>query len=550
VSERPPRSCEECGSPLAADQRYCLACGRRAMPAPQALARARRWARERWTAPQGVAAPPADSAAASTTTRRRSGQSLLRIPSAPVCAVLIASFLGFGVILGSAAKGPAQGTLASSSGPLKLVLPPSHGPAGATGAGGSPSGESGSPAEESPAESPAAGAEPSPAAATHATHAATTPAQSTPSSEASSGEGTAPGGSGESGAGGPAGAATRLPPIKHVFVVMLADQSYGTLFGPASTAPYIAHALAGKGEVLARYDAIAHEELPNEIGLLSGQGPTPQTSVDCPTYSDLAATGTGPDEQVLGAGCVYPAATQTLPGQLAAKHLLARAYVEGIDEPGASQPSPCAHPATGAADPTAASGPYATFRNPFVYFHSIADSPTCATADVGVSRLAADLASPRTTPALSYIVPDRCHDASPTPCAPGAAAGLAPAEAFLKRVVPEIMRSAAYRKAGLLVITADEAPSSGEYADSSSCCGQPAFPNLPAAGTRGQGGGTVGAMLLSPWVKGGVTSQEHFNHFSLLHTIEALFSLRPLGYAALSEEKAFEAGMFLARPVR
>jgi hypothetical protein len=345
-----------------------------------------------------------------------------------------------------------------------------------------------------------------------------------------------------------------LPPIKHVFVVMLSDEPYATVFGPASTAPYIAHTLAGKGEVLARYDAVAHEELPNEIALLSGQGATPQTASDCSAYADLVQHGSGPDEQVLGEGCVYPAATQTLPGQLAAKHLSARAYVEGMDETGAAPSGACAHPSPGASDPTSARsssvGPYATFRNPFVYFHSITDSPGCATEDVGLSHLASDLRSARSTPALSYIVPDRCHDGNLTPCTSGAAAGLPPAEAFLERVVPEIMRSPGYRQAGLLVLTTDEAPTSGEYADSSFCCGQPPFPNLPANGTRGHGGGTVGALLLSPYVKGGATNQERFNHFSLLHTIEAFFSLRPLGYAALPEEKAFEAGMFLARPAR
>jgi phosphatidylinositol-3-phosphatase len=555
VTAQPPRSCAECAGPLAEDQRYCLACGRRAVPAPKSLVRARAWARAGW-APR----VPSTGAAAvgGANAPRGSRQSLLRIPSAPVSVVLIAVFLGFGVILGAAAKGPTQGALASANAPrLKLVLPPAR--SSPHGGGGSRSGEAGSGGEASAGtETPAGEPEPGAAATGHASHPATTgsPANRTASSEssASGGSGSAGSSSEGSSAGSPAGAATTLPPIKHVFVVMLSDQPYATVFGPASTAPYIAHTLAAKGEVLARYDAVAHEELPNEIALLSGQGGTVQTASDCPVYSDVLASGAGPDGQVLGEGCVYPASTQTLPGQLAAKHLAARAYVEGIDEPGTPQSSPCAHPPAGASDPTSArtasNGPYATFRNPFVYFRSITASPACASEDVGLSRLASDLKSARQTPALSYVVPDRCHDASPTPCSPGAPTGLAPAEGFLERVVPEIMRSPAYRQAGLLVITTDEAPSSGEYADSGFCCGQPSFPNLPSTGTRGHGGGTVGAMLLSPYVKHGVTNQERFNHFSLLHTIEALFSLRPLGYAALPEEKAFEAGMFLAHPAR
>ncbi len=136
-----------------------------------------------------------------------------------------------------------------------------------------------------------------------------------------------------------------------------------------------------------------------------------------------------------------------------------------------------------------------------------------------------DLADPARTPSFSYIVPDRCHDGNPTPCTAGAPAGIAPAGTLLAQVVPEILASKAYKENGLLVITVDEAPSSGEFADSSSCCGQPLFPNDPLKTITGapRGGGAVGALLLSPYVKGGTTSQEPFNHFSLLRTIEDLF---------------------------
>jgi len=98
------------------------------------------------------------------------------------------------------------------------------------------------------------------------------------------------------------------------------------------------------------------------------------------------------------------------------------------------------------------------------------------------------------------------------------------------------------------VITVDEAPSSGELADSSSCCGQPLFPNVPSKSAAGapRGGGAVGALLLSPFVKAGTTDEEKFNHFSLLRTIEDLFGLKHLGYAGLSTVKSFEPSMFTA----
>ncbi len=106
------------------------------------------------------------------------------------------------------------------------------------------------------------------------------------------------------------------------------------------------------------------------------------------------------------------------------------------------------------------------------------------------------------------------------------------------------MASKAYKAGGLIVITSDEAPSSGEFADSSSCCGQPAYPNLPAQTTRGKGGGAVGALLISPFVPAGKTSSEEYNHYSLLRTIEEDFKLdAALGYAALSSGQV-SAGPF------
>jgi len=339
---------------------------------------------------------------------------------------------------------------------------------------------------------------------------------------------------------------------------MLSDQPYASVFGPSSPSPYLSQTLEHRGELLVRYYAVAHQQLANEIALISGQGPTVETAANCPTYSDIVPATVGADEQVTGHGCVYPSSTQTLPGQLTAKHLTWRAYVEGMDEGGtgggAGTDGACGHPALGAAGggaPIPAATPpagqaYATWRNPFVYFNSLIDS-SCASNDVGLNKLAGDLANAKNTPSFSYIAPDLCHDGGPTPCAAGAPAGLGAAEGFLKKVVPEILHSKAYKEAGLLAITVDEAPSSGEFADSSSCCGQPQFPNLPASSSRlgPEGGGQVGALLLSPFIKQGV-SQEPFNHFSLLRTIEELFAVKRLGYAGGAKVSSFEPSLFSA----
>jgi phosphatidylinositol-3-phosphatase len=508
--------------------------------------------------PGAAELPRNDDAAVALATPSTRALAGLRLPPLRISALLVLVFLGFGVLLGSAASSGVNDTLASARSPLKLVLPAAA-LAGATAS--SSSGESADSSSASATSPPESEPETTPAPAANAK---ITPAQapssagggsarsdgSSPGSEgAGSGSGSSSSGSGSSESGG--GAAEKLPPIKHVFVVMLSDEPYASVFGPTSAARYLSGTLEHKGELLVHYDAVAHEELANEVGLLSGQGPTAETAADCPNYTEITGASTGPEEQVLGSGCVYPASTQTLASQLTAKHLTWRAYVQGIDEAGA-QAGACAHPVLGQADPTAAqtasTGAYATFRNPFVYFGSVIDSPMCATDDVGLAGLKGDLAAVKSTPSFSYVVPDRCHDGNPTPCTPGAPAGMASADAFLKEVVPEITGSKAYKQNGLLVITVDEAPSSGEFADSSSCCGQPLFPNAPAKTLAGapRGGGAVGALLLSPFVKGATTSQGAYNHFSLLRTIEDLFSLKHLGYAGLPAVKSFEPEMFMA----
>jgi len=148
-------------------------------------------------------------------------------------------------------------------------------------------------------------------------------------------------------------------------------------------------------------------------------------------------------------------------------------------------------------------------------------------------------------------VPDSCHDGSVQPCAAGAPAGPKAADAFLRSVVPRILSSPAYKKNGLIVITVDQAPSSGEFADSSSCCGQANYPNLPsAANVLGNGGGSVGALLLSPFVKGSTTNPDEFNHFALLRTIEDVFGVGHLGYAGAKGVKAFTPAMFAAAAPR
>jgi hypothetical protein len=535
VSAGKARSCAACGSPADADQRYCLRCGDRLGARPAALERLLAHIPER---------EPGKPAEAPLTVRDELSKSSppfsLRLPGKPVSALLVAVFLGFGLLIGNVTGSPSAGALAAARTPaLQLELPPKASASTQTGS-----------ASEAETEPPESAAEATPEAAESEDESKSEESSSKQSEEED--EGTEDEGKEKAGAGGEVKPLKKLPAIKHVFLIVLSDQPYAALFGPESKAHYLSGALERKGELLLRYDAIAHEELPNEIALVSGQGPTDETAADCPSYAPIAPGGSGSSGQVLGNGCVYPSSTQTIGSQLEAKHLSWRAYVEGSDE-ASGEPAACSHPSSGAADPssglTPGEGGYGTDLDPFLYFQSVTGSSRCASETVGLARLKRDLAKPSSTPSFAYIAPDRCDDGNAQPCKAGATSGPAAADGFIKRVVPEIMASKAYEQDGLIVLTGDEAPSSGEFADSSSCCGQPAFPNVPAdAGPRGpKGGGAVGALLLSPFVKGASTAQEPFNHFALLRTIEDLFGLSHLGYAGASGVKSLPPALFVAK---
>ncbi len=192
---------------------------------------------------------------------------------------------------------------------------------------------------------------------------------------------------------------------------MLDGHGFEESFGKASPAPYLARELPAKGELLSNYYSVAQSGLANEIALLSGQGPTLETAADCPNYTDIVpGTVSVVAEQVEGNGCVYPAATETLPGQLAAAKLTWKGYVEDIANGAPEGSATCRHPALGGPDANQAPLPgdaFLTWRNPFAYFHSLIDSPECAKADVGLDQLAPDLRKAKTTAQLLLHRPQR-----------------------------------------------------------------------------------------------------------------------------------------------
>lgn len=349
-----------------------------------------------------------------------------------------------------------------------------------------------------------------------------------------------------------------LPPVKHVFMIVLGENGYEESFGETASSPYLSESLPAIGQLLPNYYAVAGSQLANGVALLSGQGPTPETLANCPTYGDLAPGTVSAEGQAEGNGCIYPAAVETLAGQLTAAGKTWKAYVEDIGN-NPAEATACRHPAPGTPDPRQVPTPgdsYLTWRNPFVYFHSILDSPACVEQDVGLDRLAADLEAAETTPTFSYIVPNACRDGGLTPCAPDAVAGPLETEPFLSTVVPQIIASDAYKTGGLIAIVSAQAQQGGAAPDPSACCAYPEYPNLPPAPKEqlkgptkaSGGGGKVGLALISPYVEPGTVNEDHYNHYSLLRSIEELLELPPLGYAADPALTGFDADVYGLAP--
>jgi phosphatidylinositol-3-phosphatase len=310
-----------------------------------------------------------------------------------------------------------------------------------------------------------------------------------------------------------------------VFVINIENKGYDATWGDGSAAPYLAKTLRAKGVLLDNYYATAHNSEPNYVAQISGQGPNPQMQGDCQVYSQFVQTGAAAPGQAVGQGCVFPASVPSLPTQLSAAGLSWKGYMEDMG-------TPCRHPALNSQDNTQTAkvgDQYATRHNPFMYFAAITDSPSCAQHVVDLSRLTSDLGAVSTTPNLSYITPNLCDDGHDSPCVDGRPGGLATVNTWMKTWVPKILASPAYKKDGMLIITADESDS--PQSDASACCGEGPGPNTPLPGIAGLGGGRIGALVLSHWTAGGTWSTTPYNHYALLASLEEAFALPYLGYA-------------------
>jgi hypothetical protein len=313
--------------------------------------------------------------------------------------------------------------------------------------------------------------------------------------------------------------------IKHVFVVSLTSPGYDAAFGETSQMPYLATQLQPKGELLSNYTLLDEAALPNGIAAVSGQPPNASTEADCSTYAEFPpGAKVAADGVVSGAGCVYPVESLTISDQLASGAFRWRAYLEGmVDETGT--PANCVHPDADAAD-APLPGAYAQARNPFVHFHSLLDLGDCATNDVPLEQLPADLRKAEKTPNYSYIAPTPCDSGAAGQCPAGAVEGAAAADAFLAKWVPQILASPAYEEDGLLIVAFGAA--------------SPVATEAPAPAADPL---HVGALLVSRFLTPGSTDATAADPYSLLRTTEDLFGLDHLALAGGAKVRSLAPGL-------
>lgn len=378
---------------------------------------------------------------------------------------------------------------------------------------------------------------------------------------------------------------SKLP--QHVFLIVLENESYDVTFGATSN-PYL-KTVAKHGVLLTYYYGIGHQSLDNYIAIISGQAPNKDTQADCPRFKEFDMPKDSRDSkgnpvldsdgQLVGHGCVFPPDVMTIANQLDANKFTWKAYMEDMGNAShndtrqeigkVDQRSRCRHPRIGQQDPTFDSlsfhrrpdeDQYVTRHNPFVYFHSIVDDDKyCEDHDVPLvdpagEGLEKDLRSLETTPNFVFISPNLCHDGhDPTPtdrkffgrtkCRTGEEGGVRAVNTFLLEWVPKIENSPAFKKDGVLIITFDEAEDKGaSFPDYSATAHERPGPNAPNPGRKGPGGGRVGAVVVSPFVKPGSSNDHGYNHYSMLRSIEDLFGLDHLGFAAQSGLETFQDG--------
>jgi hypothetical protein len=312
----------------------------------------------------------------------------------------------------------------------------------------------------------------------------------------------------------PAHAASTLPPVKHVWLIILENKSYDATFTGLNNNTYLWNTLPSQGALLQNYFGTGHFSLDNYTSLVSGQGAMPADQNDCPQYADAQGTvisgganngqfsetgapyansivGGAPEGGAhQGTGCVYPASVPTLFNQFDSAGVSWKGYAQDLGNADATGPThdvnACGGPGsaagTGVVNPGSANATdqYVPKHFPFPWFESLlGNAADCNPAHIAnlfspTSGLMNDLQTEATTPAFSWITPNNCSDAHDAVCAgnnlsggfsdfntpnppTNYTGGLYASDLFLQHVIPAIEASPAFKDGGLIDVTFDEA---------------------------------------------------------------------------------------------
>ncbi|HLX55776.1 MAG TPA: alkaline phosphatase family protein [Ktedonobacteraceae bacterium] len=272
--------------------------------------------------------------------------------------------------------------------------------------------------------------------------------------------------------------ASILPPIKTVFLVVMENKNWSSIFGNTS-APYINNTLLPMASYATQYydPPNNHPSLPNYLWLEAG--------------TNFGITKDGMPSQY------HQNTTNHFVTLLQNANYSWKAYVEGI---------------TGTVCPLTTKGLYTPRHNAPLYFDDVTNinnpkSMNCIAHERPYQELAGDLQN-NTVSNFNYIEPNLCDDMHGAKgCQTSTNSEVQHGDTWLSQSVPQILNSQAYKTGGALFITWDEGQSVNQS----------------------KGDGPLGMIVLSPFAKGlGYSNSIHYTHSSTLLTLEEIFGLAPL----------------------
>jgi phosphatidylinositol-3-phosphatase len=331
-----------------------------------------------------------------------------------------------------------------------------------------------------------------------------------------------------------------MPRFQHIFYIMMENQAYNEIIGNAS-APNI-NALANQYTLATNYYGVTHPSEPNYVAAVGGSFFT-VSNTSSPLIKDIDFSGdnayycspTGPLPDCAGTTGDHQIDAPSLFSQLEMAGLSWKTYQQSIPSIGYTGLYYPSGVVPGAQDKL-----YASKHNPIMNFLAFyGPAPTSASFTpnaaqqaelnkmVPDTQLAADLAS-GDVPALSFIVPDQCHDMHGTVSCPSGAALIQAGDTYVSKTVNAIMSSSTWQRGNnAIVITWDENDFTSDDCNA----------NVPVASNGCQ----VPTIVIANHGPRGLKYNVASNHYALLLSIETAFGLGCLEQACPSSGSNVQA---------